>query len=750
MPMTVMNNNAAAMALGELNKNNTELAKDLQKVSSGKRIYGAANGASEYSIGKNMEVLIRSLGQDIINTQTGRDLIKTAEGGIQEIVDIIRNMKEMALNSANDHNTNLDRATLQKEFNQRIYQISDIAATTNYNGRLLLNGDYLEGSWGEKEETITDISETTVPKPTIPTTNPLVDEPTGAVTIINAGNYTISTDGVYMLAPNYQGTITVNAGNVELCSSSGVTNKAAYINCPNSNTNLWLNDLRVDNSQFSQTVDKSVIRFSGTGNTLNLIGSSQLWGQGKNTALVNTGKELTIYEGAFNGSLRMERTTLKSSKTHIYNAPDVEIYDTYGAILGSDGGENNDGALIINGGEVLVGGSHGADLTGATYVGNKGACIGSGANSTFGSITVNGGYVIAAYPGLMGACVGTGFNGTISGDIIVIGGNLHASNFTNPRDSENRYRIPFSAATIGCGIGGNIIGGINVIGGVITATNRFCGAGIGTAGDDKYMSSIGYINIDTLSFDANSRAGEAIGKGASPSDPACYIYDSTYPYSYGHEDIPVDVNSLTGTVGDISIKEGAIYSWDGNNTNKKSWLYDGEIKYHHVGRGISQEDIEKEKENSEGSGKIVNVSYYTNRYETYQEGRPLIIHTGPKANLNLQVFINSMHPIAMGLVGISVNPRENAVKSLEKLDNALEYALKEQTKMGAYQMRLSQTEETLIAEHENTISAESVLTDADMAKEMSEFTKHSVLSQAAQSMLAQEQKNAGAVLDMLK
>ncbi len=289
------------------------------------------------------------------------------------------------------------------------------------------------------------------------------------------------------------------------------------------------------------------------------------------------------------------------------------------------------------------------------------------------------------------------------------------------------------------------------MGGVIATTNRFCGAGIGTAGDDEYMSSVGYINIDTLSFNAYSRAGEAIGQGASPSDPACCnLYDSTFPYSYGHEDIPIDVNSLTGTVGDISIKEGARYYWDGNNTNKKSWLYNGEIKYHHVDRSISQEDIEKEKENSGSSGKIVNVRYYTQKYETYQPGNPLIIHTGPKANLNLQVFINSMHPIAMGMVGISVNPRENAVKSLEKLDNALEYALKEQTKMGAYQMRLSQTEETLIAEHENTISAESVLTDADMAKEMNEFTKDNVLAQAAQAMLSQEQKNTSAILQMLE
>ncbi len=217
MPMTVMNNNATAMALGELNKNNTRLAKDLQKVASGKRINSAANGASEYSVGKKMEVMIRSLGQDIINTQTGRDLIKVAEGGIQNIVDIIRNMKEMALNSANDHNTDLDRETLQKEFNQRIHEISNIAGTTNYNGRLLLNGDYSEGysSSGKivsTSYTVTTFSETdTTPTHTIPTSNPYVLEPTNLVTTIPSGNYTITQNGVYKLSPDYSGTITVAA-----------------------------------------------------------------------------------------------------------------------------------------------------------------------------------------------------------------------------------------------------------------------------------------------------------------------------------------------------------------------------------------------------------------------------------------------------------------------------------------------------------------------------------------------------------
>lgn len=57
-------------------------------------------------------------------------------------MDNLRVMKEMLLNSMNDHNSDIDRATIQKEFEKRFETIADIASETNYNGRNLLNGDY--------------------------------------------------------------------------------------------------------------------------------------------------------------------------------------------------------------------------------------------------------------------------------------------------------------------------------------------------------------------------------------------------------------------------------------------------------------------------------------------------------------------------------------------------------------------------------------------------------------------------------
>ena len=69
-------------------------------------------------------------------------MIKTAEAGVQGIVELLREMKELAINSANDSNSDEDRRALQKEFAQRIDTINDIALSTQFNGKRLIDGTY--------------------------------------------------------------------------------------------------------------------------------------------------------------------------------------------------------------------------------------------------------------------------------------------------------------------------------------------------------------------------------------------------------------------------------------------------------------------------------------------------------------------------------------------------------------------------------------------------------------------------------
>jgi len=137
--MIVKNNMSAVNTLNILNKNQSSLAKSLQKVSSGMKINDAGDDASGYAISERMRVQIRSLNQDNQNTQNGNSMMKTAEGAVSSTVEILKTLKEKAINAANDTNTDEDRRTIQKEINQMVDQIDDNALAT-YNGKYLVDG----------------------------------------------------------------------------------------------------------------------------------------------------------------------------------------------------------------------------------------------------------------------------------------------------------------------------------------------------------------------------------------------------------------------------------------------------------------------------------------------------------------------------------------------------------------------------------------------------------------------------------
>lgn len=92
----------------------------------------------------------------------------------------------------------------------------------------------------------------------------------------------------------------------------------------------------------------------------------------------------------------------------------------------------------------------------------------------------------------------------------------------------------------------------------------------------------------------------------------------------------------------------------------------------------------------------------------------------------------------------------NAGKMLIALDDALNKALKTATDIGAYEQRLGYTADNVSAQIENLEASDSTIRDADMAREISDYMKWSVLSQASQYMLAQSNQNAFQVLNLLQ
>ncbi len=114
------------------------------------KINFAQDDAASFSISERMRGQIRALLQDNQNVQNGSSMVRTAERGIDQIIQNIRTLKEKAINAANDHNTDEDRATIQKEFDQLVSTIDDIAVGTQFNGKRLL-----DGTWANKKKVLT-------------------------------------------------------------------------------------------------------------------------------------------------------------------------------------------------------------------------------------------------------------------------------------------------------------------------------------------------------------------------------------------------------------------------------------------------------------------------------------------------------------------------------------------------------------------------------------------------------------------
>ena len=138
----IINHNISALnTYRQLSLNNSNSAKSIEKLSSGYRINRAGDDAAGLAISEKMRGQIRGLNMAAKNAQDGISLIQTAEGALNETHAILQKMRELAVQAANDTNTQEDRAEIQKEINQLTSEINRIGNTTEFNTMKLLNGD---------------------------------------------------------------------------------------------------------------------------------------------------------------------------------------------------------------------------------------------------------------------------------------------------------------------------------------------------------------------------------------------------------------------------------------------------------------------------------------------------------------------------------------------------------------------------------------------------------------------------------
>jgi flagellin len=140
MPISVTTNIAALRSLTQLQRTNRNLTETYGRIASGTRIAQAADDAAGLGVAENLNVQSRGLRQAMRNINDGISVIEVSEGATNEVANIVKRLRDLAVQSASGSLQDTERAYIQTEADELVAEISRIAAQTNYNGVTLGDG----------------------------------------------------------------------------------------------------------------------------------------------------------------------------------------------------------------------------------------------------------------------------------------------------------------------------------------------------------------------------------------------------------------------------------------------------------------------------------------------------------------------------------------------------------------------------------------------------------------------------------
>lgn len=645
MAMTILNNSATIMTLGELNKNITKVGKSLTKVATGQKINSAGDDSASFGISEKMRAKIRDLEQDVQNVQNGSSLLQTALGGIQNIVDELRELKELAIDAANDTNTDEDRAIMQKVLKQKQANIDNIATSTTFNTKSVLDGKYENPHWEERYYVRYDNR----------------DEASNRITLRE-------------------------------------NEKIGYITLDNGEI------ITGQNTKTGQSTDNKPVSVIETMNRVTGLAS----------AFEAMHDSITFLDGT---------RSVETKDTALYSLKPQNICDqSTGYIV-----PNRNFIRSTGGAPIAVK----MDFSGAIDKETGGAIFDSSGHADAASILKLDGQGLSFLFSDSSRNVTIKFDASKSSAETVF---EYCNKFQS--DTSDNSDADANTGDIEYRVG---IQDLNRENGVSKEEfSEYIFNAIGNCWDRQH-----YVEDLNHKYNLQDNAGCTVyGDVINDENPLITSGESTYT------NYDSFVLSQKHNLRMTKDKDGNIYLTAYQRFSHSLGILDDGW----LGRAVSDEEEEwwKFKILSVDSGGYT-VASVREKYE-YKEfnGSPLWIQHGTKANQHTNIYINDMRNSALMTDVADVSTRDRAIASIDYVDVAIEYALNEAANIGAYLQRMEYTEANVVTESENTQAAESTIRDADMAKEMTEYTKNNVLSQAAQSMLAQANQNTSGVLSLLQ
>lgn len=217
--MNITHNLSAINTNNTLRRTSRSSSGTLEKLSSGLRINKSADDAAGLSISEKMRGQIRGLEQASRNIQDGTSLIQTADGGLQEINDILQRQRELVIQGMNDTNTDSDKRMIDQEIHQLTQEIDSISKKTGFNSiNLLARDDYAILADRSSSNSAFSISD----PPSVTTINKsIVYKPQGTLA---ETRHVVSSSDTYVTTTSYSNT----SSNTPIASPDGRTGYNEY------------------------------------------------------------------------------------------------------------------------------------------------------------------------------------------------------------------------------------------------------------------------------------------------------------------------------------------------------------------------------------------------------------------------------------------------------------------------------------------------------------------------------------------
>ena len=796
MAMVVKNNMTALNTLNTLNKNSSALSKSLQKVSSGMKINSAADDASGYAISERMRVQIRSLDQANQNTQNGSSMMKVAEGAVSSTVEILKTLKEKAVNAANDSNTDSDRQTIQKELDQSIDQINDNANVT-FNGKYLVDGS--KNSLGKA--TYTALSNQNLSEDTKADTkltklearsgDSLEIHDTDKVTVSYVqGGKTYSTTfqvGDKTLQDIFAAAEDIDKDNQIFATNDNAAVKAAGGAQGISSASAESKAIEYLKGQLSNGdgVDGNIVAKSntaanggvanGTANILGSDGANDLATKGFKDGngfaygagdlynnVINADKELAKAESAMGEYDPADATKNKGTAGTLGAALEKAgiAWDGKAATLDTSDMEAKLKAAYevpTNAGLKEAVAAYREDVadfnTAKNNMSNSVKAYEDATKQLAALETqnkVNTAQASAdALRGALETAMGVGIDAATKIDYTTVtkvdsttGAITGTATGAQDKTAANAATMKEEFAKAVDMIASDVLNGTLTAANGKTALKNLTGKYLGgTDGQakiiqdnafDSYIDALDSVktaktNVGTVADDLKAAQENVVSKFTAPalmtgSNVGVNSADEVVTTASGQNAITITANNA-GIGGQIS------------------------------GLNISVSDAQGNVKKSANAA--LDAFEETVRAQNKSDDNAISLQVGAKANQSIKVGLTDMRAEALGLQGadgtkLNISNQAKANAAINVLDNAIQKALDQQTTIGSVESRLEYTSTNLTTASENVQSSESTIRDADMAKEMTNYTKNNVLLQAAQSMLAQANQSSSNVLSLLQ